>query len=285
MSSVFISYSHKDKEFVRRLVSDLNLFGVNVLIDEQVLKIGDSLIEKLRATIDRTEYVVAVLSNHSIDSPWVRKELDIAMNQEIEGSKVKVLPLLISHVDLPGFLKGKVYADFRDEQDYPREFTKLCGSMGIDIKVQPKPDIVLATIYNKIGMTILGMEVDDASERFILEEIHRLYHLRDHTDAGASSSYDNSWKELLKRQESEIRDISARIKELKGLSIKEEMFRQAFEYFHKSSRLGDPEGMWNLGWRYYLGEGIERDLYQAVSWWDKAAKLGHIPAADMIKKV
>ena len=285
MSSVFISYSHKDKEFVRRLVSDLILFGADVLIDEQELKIGDSLIEKLRTAIDRTEYVIAVISNHSVDSPWVRKELDIAMNQEIEGNKVKVLPLLLSDVDLPGFLKGKVYADFRSEQDYPRVFARLCDSMGINIKVLPKPDTALAAIHNQIGMTILGIYVDNESERFVVREIQRLYSLRRHTDAQASLAYDHSYMQLLETHERELEDINTRINQLKELSIKEEMFRQAVEYFHKSARLGDTEGMWNLGWRYWLGEGVEKNEHEAIGWWRKAAGLGHLPAAEMIRKL
>lgn len=47
-----------------------------------------------------------------------KKELDIAMNQEIEGKKIKVLPILLDNVVLPGFLLGKKYADFTDDSLY-----------------------------------------------------------------------------------------------------------------------------------------------------------------------
>jgi hypothetical protein len=36
MTDLFISYSHKDKDFVGRLVSDLKEIGVNVWIDTAV---------------------------------------------------------------------------------------------------------------------------------------------------------------------------------------------------------------------------------------------------------
>lgn len=125
MSSIFISHNHRDKTFVRRLAQDLRSQQIFVWVDEAEIKIGDSLIEKIREGIDEMAFVGVVLSSNSIDSSWVKKEVDIAMNQEIDGNRVKVLPLLIEDVDLPGFLKGKLYADFRQPDSYENELDKL----------------------------------------------------------------------------------------------------------------------------------------------------------------
>lgn len=131
MSSIFISYNHSDKPFVQSLSNHLRNLGVSIWIDEAEIKIGDSLIEKIRDGIDRVDFVAVVLSSHSVNSSWVRKEVDIAMNQEIEGKRVKVLPLLIDDCDPPGFLKGKLYADFRDPTFFDREFRKLAERLGM----------------------------------------------------------------------------------------------------------------------------------------------------------
>ncbi len=58
-------------------------------LDEAEIRLGDSLIEKIRQGIDSVDYVVALISDKSVSSQWVSKELDIAMNQEIEGRRVK----------------------------------------------------------------------------------------------------------------------------------------------------------------------------------------------------
>ena len=87
--------------------------GHAVWIDEAEINIGDSLIEKIRNGLDQVDYVAAILSRASIDSPWVTRELDIASNREIDEGRTVVLPLLVEKVDLPGFLKGKFYGDFR----------------------------------------------------------------------------------------------------------------------------------------------------------------------------
>lgn len=130
MSRVFLSHSHPDKPFVRRLAADLRNAGHDVWIDEAEIRIGDSLIGKIREGIDQVDYVAAVLSSASIASEWVTRELDIASNREIEEKRVVVLPLLIERVALPGFLKGKLYGDFTDDSRYGEAFAKLLSSLG-----------------------------------------------------------------------------------------------------------------------------------------------------------
>jgi hypothetical protein len=133
LSSIFLSHNHADKPFARRLAKDLINLGIRVWIDEAEIQVGDSLIEKIREGIDNVEYVGVVLSRVSVKSEWVKKEVDIAMNQEIKGKRVKVLPLLVDDCDLPGFLEGKLYADFRTEGSYQKEFSKLAKRLGVSV--------------------------------------------------------------------------------------------------------------------------------------------------------
>ncbi|GKX50627.1 toll/interleukin-1 receptor domain-containing protein [Budvicia aquatica] len=129
--SVFLSHNSVDKPFVRRIATDLENHGVKVWIDEAEIKIGDSLIEKIRSGLDEVDYVVVILSPNSVSSIWVQRELDVAMTQEINGRQVKVLPLMYKKCDLPGFLLGKLYADFTEENKYSDSFSKLTRSIGI----------------------------------------------------------------------------------------------------------------------------------------------------------
>ena len=100
---VFLSHNWNDKPVARKLADDLQVRGINVWVDEAEIKLGESLIEKICEAIDSVEYVNVLLSKNSIGSSWVKKEVDIAMNQEIEGRRVKVVPILLDAVDLPGF--------------------------------------------------------------------------------------------------------------------------------------------------------------------------------------
>jgi hypothetical protein len=129
--SIFLSHNHADKSFVRRLAADLENQGISYWLDEAEIKVGESLVEKIRAGIDQVDFVAVVLSPNSIASPWVQRELDVAMNQEILGRRLKVLPLMYKACDLPGFLLGKRYADFTDESRYAAALEDLVKSLGV----------------------------------------------------------------------------------------------------------------------------------------------------------
>ncbi len=127
--SVFLSHSHADKTFVRSLARRLEEHGLTVWVDEVGLRVGDSLIERLRSAIDKADFLLAVLSPSSIKSRWVREELDLAMTRQIAGRRVRVLPLLKGRCKLPGFLAGKLFADFTTPYRRNRNFPVLVQSI------------------------------------------------------------------------------------------------------------------------------------------------------------
>ena len=129
--SVFLSHNKEDKLFVRQLARDLDNHGVKCWLDQAEINVGDSLIEKIRSGLDQVDYVAVILSPNSISSPWVQREIDVAINQEINGKRVKVLPILYRKCELPGFLLGKFYADFTEECQYEDAFAKLARSIRI----------------------------------------------------------------------------------------------------------------------------------------------------------
>jgi hypothetical protein len=128
---IFLSHNWSDKEFVKKLANDLDRLGARVWIDEAEIQIGDSLIEKIQSGIDEMDYLAVFLSPHSVKSEWVKREVDIAMNQEIENKKVKVLPILVAPCELPGFLKGKLYADFTTQDNYEKALEQLTKKLGL----------------------------------------------------------------------------------------------------------------------------------------------------------
>lgn len=74
LSSIFLSHNSADKPFVRKLAKDLQKEGYYVWVDEAEIKLGDSLIEKIREGIDKVMYVGVILSSNSIEAPWVKKK-------------------------------------------------------------------------------------------------------------------------------------------------------------------------------------------------------------------
>jgi hypothetical protein len=145
MASVFLSHSSRDKFFARKLAETLAASGVQVWIDEAELRVGDSLITKISEAIQQADFVAAILSHNSVQSNWVRKELELALTQEIAGRRVKVLPILMEKCEIPDFLRDKVYADFTDSDDFDGPLSRVLHALGISrrtaVAVDTPPEV------------------------------------------------------------------------------------------------------------------------------------------------
>jgi formylglycine-generating enzyme required for sulfatase activity len=120
--TVFISYSHADREFVDRLAEKLKTSGVNVWIDKWMIKVGDSITDKINEGIGASDWLIVVLSCASVSSKWVREELNAAMIRNIEqGKHAFILPILIEECELPIILRHRKYANFKDDPEYAFE--------------------------------------------------------------------------------------------------------------------------------------------------------------------
>jgi len=103
---LFVSYSHVDTRFVRKLCNDLDRHGYQVWRDERDLRVGDSIAEKIREAIDDADFFLLVITPESIASPWVKREIDVGLNAELQGDIQKFLPVLYRAAEVPSLLKG-----------------------------------------------------------------------------------------------------------------------------------------------------------------------------------
>lgn len=126
---VFLSHNSDDKPFVRRLATELKERGISCWVDEAEIHYGESLVLKISNAIERIALVLAVISNNSVDSSWVRQELDWAMTKEIKQRRVVIIPLLVDKCDMPFFLTNKLYADFTDESRFLKTVNRLVTSI------------------------------------------------------------------------------------------------------------------------------------------------------------
>lgn len=126
---VFISHSSHDKPFVRQLSDGLSRHGISSWVDEAELHFGDSLVQKISDAIEHISLVLAVISEHSVNSSWVRQELEWAMTKEIKNRRVVVIPIVIQKCDIPFFLSNKLYADFTNADMFEATVERLVGSI------------------------------------------------------------------------------------------------------------------------------------------------------------
>jgi len=70
---VFISYARKDKDSVARIAQILQSEGMDVFWDQDLV-VGDDWRDVIKSRLSRAKCVVAVWSEHSINSDWVKWE-------------------------------------------------------------------------------------------------------------------------------------------------------------------------------------------------------------------
>ena len=91
--SCFISYSSKDEAFARRLHTDLQQKGVRCWFAPENMKIGD----KIRPAIDQSirvhDKLLIIISEHSIKSAWVEKEVETAFEEESKRKQTVLFPV------------------------------------------------------------------------------------------------------------------------------------------------------------------------------------------------
>ena len=124
MSRVFISYSSKDREFVHRLVMDLDLRlpEVEVFYD-MLIAPGASFADVLSAEIERADVILAVLSPDYLSSQWAKQEAMVALERQLKEPATRFIPLLLRPCTIWGFLSSLTWIDFTD--DYEAALARL----------------------------------------------------------------------------------------------------------------------------------------------------------------
>ncbi|RJP59408.1 MAG: toll/interleukin-1 receptor domain-containing protein [Deltaproteobacteria bacterium] len=96
--SCFISYSHKDEEFARKLYSRMKAKNLRVWLAAEDLG-GGKIHEQLERSIRLHDRLLLVLSHNSMSSEWVKTEIRWTIEDAIRGRANKLLPIRLVTLD------------------------------------------------------------------------------------------------------------------------------------------------------------------------------------------
>lgn len=155
--SCFISYSHADKSFARRVHDTLQARGIRCWLDEHQMLPGHDIFAEVDRGIRLWDKVLLCASQHSLTSWWVDNELETLFKKEQQlmkehGDKVGALIPL----DLDRYLfsdecrtpkktqiQSRIAADFKgwehDNAVFEREIERVIKALRTDEGREPPP--------------------------------------------------------------------------------------------------------------------------------------------------
>lgn len=134
-SSCFISYSHKDEEFAKLLWKDLQANNVRCWYAPHDLKIGDKIRPTIEESIRVYDKLLLILSVDSVNSKWVKHEVEHALDHEIKRDKTILFPVRVDNTVMncdagwaTNIKDTRNIGDFtrwKDHDAYQKAFTRL----------------------------------------------------------------------------------------------------------------------------------------------------------------
>lgn len=153
--SCFISYSHEDKQFARRLHDALQGKGIRCWLDEHQLNPGDNIYKDVDRGIRVWDKVLLCCSGESLTSWWVGREIETAIEREQQFHKehgteiLKIIPLNLdgSLFDWKGehaaTIRKRLAADFTgwnsDADKFDSQLEQVVKALRTDGGKPPEP--------------------------------------------------------------------------------------------------------------------------------------------------
>ncbi len=138
--SVFISYSHKDKEWVTDyLLTNLEKNGIPCHIDYRDFEIGKPSLDCMEEAVETCDKTILVYTPHWVDSEFSQFEGVMLQTDSPLNLNKKILPLMLEKCEIRKRLKILNYADFTDKAEWNTQLERVIKQIEKDFEeIEPE---------------------------------------------------------------------------------------------------------------------------------------------------
>jgi len=155
----FISYNHKDKEFVKSITEIISNSGLKYFLDEKSIKYGDDIENSIFEALSHIPNLLVIISEESLRSYWVPYEIGIVVGKNKYN---KIIPILTRpDLELPLYLKKLKYIDSIEKFN---EF--LTDYITIQIKKKVENKTKLSIYIWKEEETVYALSINSEGARY-----------------------------------------------------------------------------------------------------------------------
>ena len=145
--SCFISYSSKNQDFAERLYADLQNNAVRCWFAPEDIKIGDKFRIKIDEAIRVHDKLLLILSEISVNSDWVEKEVETAFERERKEKRTMLFPIRLDDIvnkiesgwpaDVRRTRHIGDFSNWKDHDVYQRALDRLLRDLKAEKVVKP----------------------------------------------------------------------------------------------------------------------------------------------------
>ena len=271
----FISYSHSDMQWARKLQHRLETFPIpkdmteatggrrklRVFRDQTDLT-GAELEAALQKELNASNYLIVICSPASASSPWVNEEVDYFRSL---GRGDHIIPFIV---------EGEPESDVPELECYPPELRREDRHMlGANIQ---------EIGWNKAFLKLVAVLLDVRFNRLVDREKRRRRQTILISSAAAlviiAVTGTLIWRNVNVSRENQKLSYDIYGAALVSISQKDEIEPEDFAFIKTSAEAGNTMAMWYLADCYDNGWGTEKDPEAAFKWYLKGAEAGDTTA-------
>ena len=132
MADVFVSYSRRDSEFVRRLASSITERGKEIWVDTEGIADGEVFPEAIKRAIEQSDAFLFVITPASVASAYCENEVEYA--RELQKRIVPVLRDPVSDAELPAEIRDRNWIPFTESDEFDASLGRLVAALDTDLE-------------------------------------------------------------------------------------------------------------------------------------------------------